>query len=156
MIDQLFLLNRARNAKQFSISKIEDNGWRGKLTTLRSVDMSRRRFRIAPLRAVFLIVLVTRYKSISTGITATRSRLRPSSIVLVGRRRGTLLHLLVWNELVPRRVPARQLAPLRLVLLYVFVPRGLAVSHARLLHRKTGISLVRGGPVTLQITIPVP
>lgn len=113
-----------------------------------------RRFRITPLRSVFLVILITRYKSISTGIAATRPCLRPSSIVLVGRRRGTLLHLLVWNKLVPRRVPARQLASLRLVL-YVFVSRGLAVSHASFLHRKTGVSPVRGGPVTLQITIPV-
>lgn len=124
------------------------------IITLRCVDMPRCRFGVAPLRAVVLVILVTRYKRVSA---AARPRLRPSSIVLVGRRCGTLLHLLVRNEVVPRRAPARQLTPLRLILLYVFVARGgLVVSHARLLRRKTGVPPVRWCSVIFQITISVP
>lgn len=126
--------------------------------------MSRRRFGVAPLRAVLiiLVVLVTRYNRVSTGITSARQRLRPSSIVLVGRRCGTLLHLLLRNEFVPGRGnPARQPVPLVLLLLLllrILVLQGLAVSHARFLHRKTGVSPVStdGGTVILQVTIPIP
>lgn len=118
--------------------------------------MLRRRFDIAPLRSIILVILLTRYKRVSAGIAATRSRLRPTSIVLVGRWCGTLLHLL-RNELVSRRSSARQLrAPLRFLLLYVFVSRGLVVSHASFLHRKTRVPSVHGSSVIFEITISVP